>query len=148
MSITTEIALAPSSGVITHNDAYDEIILGKAPTKVSFDSTSIFTDLKLDEYKIQWDLDGDGVFDKKDLTNFSRQFREPKVQSIYYTLPNMGAFGDLVYEIDVRVLQNDVPICTLTSELNPSGSTSYNISTSFDEQQTRINSYMYKIKNL
>ena len=148
LSITTDIALVPSSGVITHNDAYDEIILGKAPTKVGFDSTSVFTDLKLDEYKIQWDLDGDGIFDKKDLTNFSRQFREPKVQSIYYTLPNMGAFGDLVYQIDVRVLQNDVPICTLTSKLNPSASTSYNISTSFDEQQTRINSYMYKIKNL
>lgn len=148
LSIATEIALVPSSGTLTHNDAYDEIIIGKAPTKINFDSTSVFTDLKLNEYKIQWDLDGDGTFDKTDLTNFSHQFRKPQVQSIYYTLPGIGANSNLVYQIDLRVLQNDVPICTIAATPSSKSNTIYDITTTFDTQQVRINSYMYRIKNL
>lgn len=143
--VISEIALAPSSGTLTHNDAYDEIIIGQAPTKVHFDSTMVFTDMKLPEYKVKRDLDGDGTFDKSDITIFSHQFREPKIQSIYYTLPSVN---NLVYQIDLRVLQNEVPICTITTEQSKTSGTKYHITTSFDNNQTRINSYMYRIKDL
>ena len=148
LSITTEVSLVPSSWTLSSNDANDEIIIGKAPTKINFDSTSIFTDLKLSEYKIQRDLDGDGQWDKSDLTNFSYQFRKPQVQSIYYTLPNIGQYSNLVYQIDLRVLQNDVPICTITTTPSTASNTTYTISTTFDTDQVIINSYMYRIKNL
>jgi len=116
---------------------------------VNFDSTSVFTDLALSEYKIQWELNGDGEYDKTDLTNFSYQFREPKVQSIYYTIPNLPSpYNTLVYQIDLRVLQNDVPICTIVTTPTSISNTIYNINTTFDTQQTRINSYLYKVKNI
>ncbi len=101
--------------------------------------------MKLPEYKIQRDLDGDGERDKSDLTNFSYQFREPKIQNIYYTLPGVN---NLVYQIDLRVLQNDVPICTISTNPSTKNNTTYSINTSFDTQQVRINSYMYRIKNI
>jgi hypothetical protein len=81
--------------------------------KVNFQTDKVFSDLKLSQYTIKRDLDGDGVFDKNNVTNFSWQFRTPQVQSIYYTLPDLDTYGDLVYQIDLRVLQNDVPICTI-----------------------------------
>jgi hypothetical protein len=129
------------------NDAKDEIIIGKAPTKLEFQADKIFSDLKLDQYNIQRDLDGDGVFDRRNVTTTSRQFRTPQVQKVYYTLPDLGIYKDLVYEFDFRVLQNDVPICTITAA--PSDKTNmYTITSTFDTNEPAITSYLYKVKNL
>ena len=148
LSVVSEISFAPSSGEpLQFNDAKDEIIIGKAPTKLEFQADKIFSDLKLDQYNIQRDLDGDGVFDKRNVTTTSRQFRTPQVQKIYYTLPDLGVYKDLVYEFDFRVLQNDVPICTITTA--PSDKTNmYTITSTFDTNEPAITSYLYKIKNL
>lgn len=144
--VNSEISIRPSNGELTFNDAKNEIIIGKAPTKLYFDSTKLFTDFQLNEYAIQWDLNGDGTFDKSNITTFSHQFRDPKVQSIYYTLP--GLKPNHIYQIDMRLLQSEVPICVLDVRETTKNKTTYTITASFDNQQVRINSYMYKIKNL
>jgi hypothetical protein len=124
------------------------VIIGKAPTKLNFQSDKLFSDLKLDQYNIQRDLDNDGIFDKTNVTNFARQFRVPQVQKVNYTLPDLQApYNTLIYEFDFRVLQNDVPICTITA--NAGNKTNlYTIQASFDTDEPAITSYLYKIKNL
>lgn len=147
LAIVTEISITPSVWEITFNDAGDEIIIGKAPTKLEFNSDKIFSDLKLDQYNIKRDLDDDGVFDRENTTIFSRQFRKPQVQKIYYTLPDIGTYGSLIYEIDFRVQQNDVPICIIDSKQNDK-TLNYTITTSFDDTSRGISSYLYQVKNL
>jgi len=149
LPITSEISFAPSDGTpLQFNDAKDEIIIGKAPTKLNFQSDKLFSDLKLDQYNMQRDLDNDGIFDKTNVTNFARQFRVPQVQKVNYTLPDLPQpFNTLVYEFDVRVLQNEVPICTITATPGEQ-STAYLINSTFDTNEPSITSYLYKIKNL
>ena len=147
--IVSDISFSTSDDTpLQFNDAQDEIIIGKAPTKLNFQTDKLFSDLKLDQYNIQRDLDNDWVFDKKNVTNFSRQFRIPQVQKVSYILPDLPApYNELVYEFDFRVLQNDVPICTIAAE--PWNKTNlYNITTTFDTNEPAITSYLYKIKNL
>jgi hypothetical protein len=52
-----------------------------------------------------------------------------------------------VYEFDMRVLQNDVPICTITS-IATDKKNIHTITSSFDTDQPAITSYLYKIKNV
>ena len=149
LSIISEVSFVPSDeSPLQFNDAKDEIIIGKAPTKLNFQTDKLFSDLKLDQYTIQRDLDNDWVFDKKNITNFSRQFRTPQVQKVSYTLPDLPVpYNELVYEFDFRVLQNDVPICTITA--TPwNKSNLYSIVSSFDTTEPSITSYLYKVKNL
>jgi hypothetical protein len=149
LPVVSEISFNPSDDTpLQFNDAKDEIIIGKAPTKLEFQADKLFSDLKLDQYNIQRDLDTDGVFDKINLTNFTRQFRTPQVQKINYTLPDLQApYNTLVYEFDFRVLQNDVPICTITATPGET-STVYTIDSTFDTNEPAISSYLYKVKNL
>lgn len=130
------------------NDAKDELIIGKAPTKLAIDSSRIFEDLKLNQYHIERDLDNDGTIDRKDDTHFSHQFRVPQVQTIGFALPDLVGYSGLVYQLSFRVQQNEVPICTLTAEQNGTKPTSFAITASFDDTQTPITSYLYKIKDL
>jgi hypothetical protein len=82
------------------------------------------------------------------LTTPSRQFRVPQVQKIAYTLPDLQApYNTLVYEFDFRVLQNDVPICTIITTPGDKSNT-YTINSTFDTNEPSITSYLYKIKNL
>lgn len=148
LNVTSEIRINPSLWSLTFNDANDEIIIGRAPVKVEFDSEQIFSDYKLSDYKIEWDLDNDGVFDREDIAKFNRQFRTPQVQPVYYRIPNLGNFGHLVYMFDMRVLQNEVPICTITPTRDPNNPLQYVITTTFDDDQTQIVTYLYQTKNL
>lgn len=145
--ITSEISLTPSQGSLQFNDANDEIIIGKAPTKLTIDSSKIFEDLKLSNYTIKRDFDNDGSFDSTNDTSVTHQFRIPQLQTIAYTLPDVPGYGNLVYLINFRVQQNDVPICTLTATPDQKA-TQYSIDASFDDMNTSITSYLYRIKDI
>lgn len=148
--VTSEVKLRPSEWSrqteIEFNDDHDEIIIGRAPTKLYIDSNSIFNDLKLDEYRINWDLNGDGSWDEVDITSFSHQFREAKKQTIYYSLPWYRP--DLIYQFDLNILQSNVPVCTLIATPDGSSSTRFRIDTFFDDTDTRINSFKYQVRNI
>lgn len=118
------------------------MIVGKAPVKMLFDANSMFSDLGLANTRIRWDLDNDGQIDEErdNDASLAYQLIEDKLHTISYQLPEIGP---LRYSIQVRVLQSDVPICQVS--LSPRQDTLYNINTIFQDNQTPIEDYVFRI---
>ncbi len=112
VTIDTEIKLSTKAWVYTLNDAKNEIIAGENPTQLLIDATSVATDLNLVNSIINWDMDNDGQDDKQRV-NFSHYFYEPKLHTISYSLPE---FPWIIYQLPVRVLQSNVPSCTVATQ--------------------------------
>jgi len=113
LDIISQIDIKTSDGTYQLNDDKTEMIMWKAPIKVYFDASKIFSDLKLWEYKISRDLDANWEFDLSDQVSFAHIFREPKIQTIYYTIPELGKE---IYSLIFRVEQSDVPVCEVQTE--------------------------------
>ncbi len=112
VTVDTEIKLSTKTWPYTLNDAKNEIIAGENPTQLLIDATSVATDLNLVNSIINWDMDNDGQDDKQRV-NFSNYFYEPKLHTISYSLPE---FPGIVYQLPVRVLQSNVPWCTVATQ--------------------------------
>ena len=143
VTFNSEITISTSEWPYTLNDPQTEIILWQAPIKTFFDATAIFTDLSLPEFRILRDLDGDGETDKENDTSFAYQYRQPRLQQSYFSLP---AFGGREYELQLRVLQGDVPICEVIA--TNQWETKYSLSTLFDDTNTPIVDYRFDIIDL
>jgi hypothetical protein len=112
IKVDTEIKLSTKAWPYTLNDAKNEIIIGENPTQLLIDATSVATDLNLVNSVINWDMNNDGQDDKQRV-NFSYYFYEPKLNIILYSLPE---FPWIVYQLPVRVLQSNVPWCTVATQ--------------------------------
>jgi hypothetical protein len=118
-----------------------EFILGKAPTKITIDTTSIFRDFNLKEYKVLRDMEEKEMIDRENLVVFDYIYKLPKV---YYPTVKFPELGDFIYQFPVRVEQSDVPICDIV--LSKFSGTKYKIQTTFlDGSASHISSYNYSI---
>jgi hypothetical protein len=52
------------------------MIVGKVPAKVTFDASKIFKDFGLPNYKVIWDVNGDGSSDKEDASFFTYTYKK------------------------------------------------------------------------
>ncbi len=143
LPVTSELSLSTSQGEYTLNDAKTEINVGKAPTKVLFDANKIFEDYGIAEYQIDWDIEGDGIWDKTDDVSFAHNYKKPGIMTLYYTITGLGEY---VYQVNFRVGQNEVPICEITPQLIQD--TTYNLPIACDDLGTPIVEYNYEIINI
>lgn len=125
-----------------------EFILGKAPTKVTIDTISIFRDFGLETYNVIWDMDGDNINDRENMVRFDYIYKLPKVYYPNVKFPDLSVkFPDLVdfiYTFPVRVEPSDVPICDIS--LQQFENSKYKIQTNFlDGSASSISSYSYSI---
>ncbi|MCF7835341.1 hypothetical protein K9M48_04865 [Candidatus Gracilibacteria bacterium] len=117
-----------------------DVIVGRVPSKVSFDASEVFKDFSLSDYKIVWDADGDGNADKSDDVTFTYVYKEAKVYHIGVRFPTLN---DYLYTFPVRVEQSDVPICEIA--LNEIKGTEYNIKANFLDKSAVITDYQFDI---
>lgn len=136
----SEISIKPHSQAITYNDAKTEMIMWKAPSKVTFDASSIFKDFGLTDYKILWDANDDGKPDKQDSTTFTYTYKEAKLHYINIRFPDLNNY---TYTFPIRVEQSDVPICEISWTIIQW--TEYDLSANFLDNSTSITDYSYSI---
>ena len=139
ININTQIKLSTKAWPYTLNDAKNEIIAGQNPTQLLIDATSVATDLNLTNSVINWDMNNDGQDDKQRV-NFSYYFYEPKLHTISYSLPE---FPWIIYQLPVRVLQSNVPSCTVTTQ--PLKGNQYRLEVKLADAWVSITSYQFEI---
>lgn len=140
MTFDSEITLMTSEWELTHNDSNTEMIAGKVPSKVTFDATSVFRDFNLPEYKVLWDVNGDGEMDRQDATSFTFVYTWAKLYTVNVRFPGLNNF---IYTFPLRIEQSDVPVCEVSSTLLTA--TNYKISTSFYDPNVLIDQYEFVI---
>lgn len=120
-----------------------EFNLGKAPSKLTIDSSSIFRDFWLAEYHSLWDMDWDETYDREDRVSFDYTYKVPKIFYPTFKFPDLS---DFVYTFPIRVEQSDVPLCDIS--LYPIEKTKYKIQTTFlDGVVSNIANYSYSVIN-
>jgi len=140
LEFDSEIKLSTSQWPISLNDNKSEILVGKAPQRVFVDASDVFTDLQLGQYDISRDIDANDTYDIANDAEFSSIYKNPQIQTVYYTIPWVGAY---VYPLTFRVEQSDVPICDITFE-NIKDAT-YNIITVCSTENWPISKYNFTI---
>ncbi len=138
----SEISVSPTKWVLTFNDAKTEMIVGKAPSKVMFDASSVFKDLGLSDYKIIRDFDGDGTPDKQNNAATTFVYNEAKLYNIYVRFPNLNNY---IYTFPIRVEQSDVPVCQVL--ITKGDGKNYTITTNFFDKSIKITNYQFDVLN-
>ena len=124
------------SSPLSFNDEKDEMIIGTAPSKITIDAQSLFTDLNIPNIAIRRDMDGNGSVDKSDKVNFTYYYDTAKLYTMYYQIPSLG---DGRYLMRFRVNAGDVPACRLLTQAGANGQ--YTFTTQIDEKWTDITAY-------
>ncbi|MCX6823665.1 MAG: PKD domain-containing protein [candidate division SR1 bacterium] len=138
----SEISVSPTKSDLTFNDAKTEMILGKAPSKVMFDASSVFKDLGLSDYKIIWDFNGDGTQDKQNIVATTFVYNEAKLYNVYIRFP---ALNNYIYTFPVRVEQSDVPVCEVI--VTKADGKNYTVTTNFFDKTVKIVNYQFDVLN-
>lgn len=110
------------------NDDMSQLIGWDAPARIVFDAKEMFSDLKLAETRVIWDLDNDGLEEKtkENKAFFSYNYSEGKQYYITYRLPGNPLFPNYTYAFPLWILPSDVAICSISSEKNEDGSYTFN----------------------
>ncbi len=145
VSLTTSSSSSSNNRVNRILPTNWEFNLGKAPAKMSVDTTQVFIDFGENYYNVTADLDWDWEIDRENQVTFDYSYRIPQVYHAYFTFPDIGGF---VYTFPVRVIPSDLPVCWIEVENFP-WTSKYNISTEFVDPSdaVKISSYQYTIKD-
>ncbi len=117
-----------------------EFVAGKAPRKITWDASAVFRDLALPEYRIVWDVDGDGETDAENVADITWIYNEPKLYNVVVRFPWINNFA---YSFPLRVEQPDTPICVLSE--TPIQGTNYRIEAEMTGRPARIDAYEFSI---
>lgn len=63
------------------------------------------------DYRIVWDVDGDGKNDAENVSDITWIYNEPKRYDVVVRFPGINTFA---YMFPLRIEQPDVPICILS----------------------------------
>jgi len=116
------------------------MIVGKAPSKVMFDSSAVFKDLGLSDYKIIRDFNGDGTQDKQNIVATTFVYNEAKLYNVYIRFPNLNNY---IYTFPIRVEQSDVPVCEII--VTQTEGKNYTVTTNFFDKTVNITSYQFDV---
>lgn len=136
----SEIDVSPTKWELMFNDEKTEMSVGKAPSKVMFDASSVFKDLTLTDYKIIWDFNSDGTPDKQNTVSTTFIYNEAKLYNVYIRFPELN---DYIYTFPLRVEQSDVPICEII--VTQDQSKEYIVTTNFFDKSVKISNYQFDI---
>ncbi|MEI6774529.1 MAG: hypothetical protein WCL18_07265 [bacterium] len=132
--------MSPTKSDLTFNDAKTEMIVGKAPSKVMFDASAVFKDLRLSDYKIVWDFNGDGTPDKQNNVATTFVYNEAKLHNVYVRFPNLNNY---IYTFPIRVEQSDVPVCEVI--VTKGQGKEYTVTTNFFDKTVKIVNYQFDV---
>jgi len=117
-----------------------DVIVWKAPAKVTFDASQVFRDFNLTSYNIVWDVDWDWTVDKRDSVMLTHVYKQSRV---YYVLVRFPWLNNYLYTFPIRIEQSDVPVCEVSMQLIKW--TQYNIRANFLEPNVTISDYQFDI---
>lgn len=138
ISIPAEIIVKKGQTPLQNNN--NELIAWKAPTKITFDASDVFTSLNLKEYDISWDFQGDGVWDTQNLTKYDVTYLDEWVTNVFVQFPEKD---DTIYSFPIRIEQPEVPILKIdTKQLDGN---KYIISTDMISNEWVIANYLFEI---
>lgn len=120
-----------------------ELIAGKAPRKITWDASAVFRDLGLPDYRIVWDMDGDGQNDAENVSDVTWIYNEPKLYNVVVRFPGINTFA---YTFPLRIEQPDVPICILSA--TQIQWTNYRIQAQMTWRTARIDAYNFSILDI
>lgn len=138
LQFVSEIAISVQDGTITQGAG--ELVAGKAPRKITFDASAVFRDLWLPDYRIVWDVDGDGKNDGENVSDITRIYNQPQLYNVVVRFPGVNTFA---YTFPLRIEQPNVPICILTA--TQLQWTSYRIQADLTGRVARIDGYDFSI---
>jgi len=110
LPFVSEIVVSVQDGDIV--PGVGELVAGKAPRKITWDASAVFRDLALPDYRIVWDVDGDGENDAENVSDVTWIYNEPKLYNVVVRFPGINTFA---YSFPLRIEQPDVPICILSA---------------------------------
>lgn len=142
LNFISEIWLTSNWSSYSLNQARNEILVWAAPSSIRFDATSLFTDLRLADQNIEWDLTWDWAIDQVNNSIINFTYRNPKLNVVYYRLPDLS---DKFYSFSFRTQESSVPACNVNVS-NRSWSR-YEISASAPWSM-EVRSYSIEIYNL
>lgn len=120
-----------------------ELVAGKAPRKITWDASAVFRDLGLPDYRIVWDVDGDGENDAENVSDVTWIYNEPKLYNVVVRFPGINTFA---YSFPLRIEQPDVPICILSA--TQIQWTNYRIQAQMTGRTARIDAYNFSILDI
>lgn len=145
--IGAEIKMEPIDDTAKLNDKKNEYIIWTSPVTVKFRGQLLFTDLGLEDDRIEWDFDGDGQADIIDNTAFEYPFGYSKLYPIYYRLPWLGGkYETTWFAFDLRVLESELAQCTL--QVEPVDNDKKRKRTAKFDELINVASYQYTIVDM
>ncbi len=143
VNFESEIKITTNKWSIHFNDANTEMIAGVTPTKVTFDASSVFSDLNLPNYKIYRDANDDLSRDKQDSSDFTYVYNEAKLYNINIRFPELNQY---IYTFPMRIEQSDVPVCEILAKAQKW--LSYDLAANFIWQKANITDYQFDIVDI
>ncbi|MCK9467164.1 MAG: PKD domain-containing protein [Candidatus Absconditabacterales bacterium] len=120
----------------------NELFVGKNPVNITYDASDIFREFQLNDYQIERDLDGDGVFDKTGLIYYTHIYTGAGVFNFAFKIPFLNNYA---YSFPIRIEQSDVPIAYVDFVELDKGQ--YNISANFYGVEPTVSEYKFNILN-
>lgn len=64
------------------------------------------------DYRIVWDVDGDGQNDGENIADITRIYNQPQLYNVVVRFPGVNTFA---YTFPLRIEQPNVPICIINT---------------------------------
>lgn len=118
ITIRGEIIITNNGVRLRTNDNNTEMLAWDTPARLIFDAKKIFTDFGFRGNSIVWDLNGDGIdeTEKENKAFFSYNYTQPWKYYVRYRLPENSKYPLYYYLFPLRLLENNVPICTISQK--------------------------------
>lgn len=138
ITIPAEVSVKNDEELLQSNQ--NELVAWKAPIKISFDAADVFTSLNLKWYEVSRDFEWDGVWDKKDLSEYDRMYTQEWVTNVFVQFSENSEY---IYSFPIRIEQPEVPILKInTKQLEGN---KYLISTEMVSNEWVISNYLFEI---
>ena len=122
----------------------NEYIVGPLPSEITFNADQIFRDLKLRNYRINWDAQGDWTNEKSDETSFTYKYEKAEVYYPSFSLPDYNP--NIIFSFPLRVEKSLLPVCKI--DFTKQKVNTYRIQASFlDGGEKYIQDYAYIISD-
>ena len=141
LQFVSEITVSVQDGEIV--PGVSELVAGKAPRKITWYASAVFRDLWLPDYRIIWDVNGDGENDAENVSDITWIYNEPKLYNVVVRFPGLNT---LAYTFPLRIEQPDVPICILSA--TQTQWTNYRIQAEMTGRTAKIDAYNFSILDI
>lgn len=138
INIISDISITSNQTSVKFSN--NEIIVGKNPVKVTYDASSVFVDLQLSDYNIEWNWNWDNQIDRINYSSYTHVYTWAWVYNVFVKFPWLN---DYRYSFPIRIEQSDVPIAEISYSLIDANQ--YNIIATFLEKDPDISEYVFKI---